>query len=117
MFQEFPLKCVFEWRQDYSTVLMVDGGEIVVKNDNPWYSSFGIYNHFYIEIEGTTVRFIPSFMFGAPQSVVDGLYGGAGGIPVVGMVNQTIGEDRVMVQCFMNLVIISVVFILWVHNK
>ena len=48
---------------------------------------------------------------------MDELYGGAEGIPVVGMVTETTGKDRVLVQCFMNVVVLSVVFLLWLHNK
>ena len=89
----------------------------MVEHSHPWYSKFGIYNHFRTQTEGGTVRFIPNFMFGAPQSVVDELYGGAEGIPVVGMVTETTGKDRVLVQCFMNVVVLSVVFLLWLYNK
>merc|ERR1712123_413888 len=114
---ELPVPAVLEWRQEYSSRLEEEGGKLLVKHSHPWYSKFGIYNHFHTQVEGSTVRFIPDFMFGAPQSVLDNLYGGAGGIPVGGMVTESIGGDRVMVQCFMNMVVISVVFLLWVHNK
>ena len=108
---------MFEWRQEYSSRLDKEEEKLLVEHSHPWYSKFGIYNHFHTQTEGRTVRFIPTFMFGAPQSVVDGLYGGAGGIPVVGMMAEDTVMDRVMVQSFMNLVVISVVFMLWVHNK
>ena len=89
----------------------------MVEHSHPWYSKFGIYNHFHTQTEDSTIMFIPNFMFGAPQAVLDGLYGGAEGIPVVGMMAQSTGRDRIMVQCFMNMVVIAVVFLLWVHNK
>ena len=88
-----------------------------MEQQHPWCGSWGIYKHFHTQIEGSTVRFIPSFVFGAPQLVIDWLYGVADGVPVAGMFTETISKDRVVVQCFMNLVIISVLFLLWVHNK
>ena len=108
---------MFEWRQEYASLLYEEGGELLAEHRHPWYSKFGIYNHFHTQTEGSMIRFIPNFVFGAPQSVVDGMYGGAAGIPVGNMISESTGGDRVVVQCFMNLVVISVVFLLWVHNK
>ena len=84
---------------------------------NPWYSRLGIYSHFKVEVEGLTIRFIPNFMFGAPQATVDWLYGSADSIPINSMMTENIGKDRILVQCFMNIVTLAVIFLLWFHNK
>ena len=101
---------VFEGTQNYRSVLYTRAGKLRVEHHHPWFSNYGIYKHFYTEIEGSTIRFIPCFVFGVPKSVLHWLYSGEDGVPV-----DSFG--RVLVQCFMNLVIISVVFLLWVHNK
>ena len=66
--------------------------------------------------DGLTLRLVPRFMFGLPQSVLDRLYGGPASIPTIGMLTASPGRDRVIVQCFMNLVILSVIFLLWANN-
>jgi hypothetical protein len=85
-----------------------------------------------VQVEaGRRVLFLPNFMFGAPQSVLDTLYGGPGGIPTIGawrlqqgailpgagMMADSTGGDRVIIQTFMNLVIVTVVLLLWANNR
>merc|ERR1712059_56418 len=78
--------------------------------------------HFTTEVEReegrwSVVRILPNFMFGAPSQVLDKLYPeGPSDLPIVGMLTETTGGDRVLVQCYMNLVILSVVLLLWANN-
>ena len=116
LFQTFPLNAVFEWRSEYKTELRKVQGLIEVVQDHPWYGSWGLYNHYSVEQEKLIVRFLPNFMFGVPQAVLDQLYGGPENIPTIGMMTESPGSDRVVVQCYMNLVILAVIFLLWANN-
>ena len=117
IFQTFPLKGEFEWREEYKfEIQKTKEGQLKVVNDHPWYGEMGLYNHYHEEVSGLTVRFLPNFMFGSPQFILDKLYGGPEGIPTIGMMTGSPGRDRVLVQCFMNLVILSVIFLLWANN-
>ena len=51
-----------------------------MKDSHPVLSS-GIYNHFRVTVteDGGTVKFVPNFLFGIPQSVLDTFYLGAEG--------------------------------------
>ena len=116
--QSFPLSAVFEGRQGYRSVLHKTRGgegELLVETQRAWFSSLGIYNQFYTEVEGSTVRFIPAFLFGVPRQVLNWLYGEeGGGVPVA---EQGAGVNRLVVQSFMNIVILTVIFLLWFHSK
>ena len=92
------------------------GDGLVVKNSHPWYASWGLYNHFHSKTHERTIRFLPNFMFGVPQEVLDQMYGGPEKIPTIGMMTESPGSDRIVVQCYMNLVILSVIFLLWANN-
>ena len=86
-----------------------------METQRAWFSSLGIYNQFYTEVEGSTVRFIPAFLFGVPRQVLNWLYGEeGGGVPVA---EQGAGVNRLVVQSFMNIVILTVIFLLWFHSK
>ena len=57
----FPLKAELEWRRNYQAELSQDwwSGSISVRERHPWYSTFGIYSHYHIQvIDGATVRYI-----------------------------------------------------------
>ena len=44
------------------------------------------------------------------------MYGGADKIPITGMLTSSTSMDRVIIQCYMNLVTLTVVFLLWAQN-
>ena len=69
-----------EWRPEYSTEVSVGNDKAIVKDSHPVLSS-GIYNHFRVTVteDGGTVKFVPNFLFGIPQSVLDTFYLGAEG--------------------------------------
>merc|ERR1712226_951468 len=93
-------------------------GDLGVVERRPWYSEYGIYSHYKVEVvEGRTVRFVPTFMFGLPMEWIERLYpGGAEEVPITGMMAESVEKDRVIVQCFMNLVIMAVVLMLFMNN-
>ena len=111
--------------------------KIEVKINKPWYGDFGLYNHFHQETQGNTVRIVPNFMFGLSQDKLIQMYQGAENVPASGILSKSTGEyfiliipwssciykkflfldtDRLIIQCFMNLVVLSVIFLLWANN-
>jgi len=114
-----PLAARMEWRGEYVDLLeeVEKGeGEGVVTPSRPW-PEVGLYHHYNVRVEGGNhVVFLPNFMFSVPQWLLDELYGGADGIPTIGMMADSTGGDRVIVQCFMNLVILTVILLLWANN-
>ena len=59
----FPLKAELEWRSNYWVELSQDwwSGSISVKENHPWYSTFGIYSHYHTQVvDGSTVRCVPN---------------------------------------------------------
>jgi len=112
-----PVTAVFEWRSEYKANLVeTQDGNIEVLLDHPS-SSVGLYHHYNVKVEsGSHVVFTPAFMFGVQQHVLDEIYGGAEGIPTIGMMADSPGGDRVIIQCFMNLVIVTVILLLWANN-
>jgi len=112
-----PVSAVFEWRSEYKADLVeTEDGDLEVITHHPT-ASVGLYHHYNVKVEsGKHVVFMPTFMFGVQQHVLDQLYGGADGIPTIGMMADSTGGDRVIVQCFMNLVIVTVILLLWANN-
>jgi hypothetical protein len=56
---EFPLMAQFEWRPAYHTVVSRNWwyGSLSAEERRPWYSSFGIYDHYHTEVvKDRTVR-------------------------------------------------------------
>ena len=70
----------FEWRTEYASKVWVEAGQVKVEYRHPLLSS-GIYDHYHAELSdsGKTVKFVPNFLFGIPQSVLSSLYLGAEG--------------------------------------
>merc|ERR1712168_1112345 len=111
-----PVRVGFERRPDQLCVIARGpDGQLEVTPDSGGHQ--GIYDHYRVETRGSTVRFIPNFMFGVSHEVVDHLYpGGPEEFPISGMLTKTTGGDRLLVQCYMNLVVLSVIFLLWINN-
>jgi len=115
----FPLKVQLEWRPAYSVDISRDWwtGDVRVEERHPWYSGYGIYSHYRTQVVGGTIRFLPNFMFGLPMEWVERLYpGGADEVPISGMMAESVDRDRVIVQCFMNLVILAVILMLFMNH-
>jgi len=118
-----PVRVGFEWRPEYKRLINRGShGRLEVSEDVPWYSdSHGIYDHYQVETEDvsgvTVVRFYPNYLFGVSHKIVDNLYpSGPAQFPITGMLTETTAGDRLLVQCYMNLVVLSVIFLLWVNN-
>ena len=103
---------------------------------------YGIYDHFrtnvksYAEKTGpsdtkarshapyTTIQIIPRFLFGIPYEKIQKLYGtndeegsiDLSRLPIVGLFSDTPTYDRFIIQAYMNLVTMSVIFLLWANN-
>ena len=61
-------------------------------------------------------RLVPNFMFGVSQHFLSRMYGGPDTIPSNGIFSQSTDMDRLIIQCFMNLVVLTVIFLLWANN-
>ena len=105
---------------------------------------FGIYDHFRTNIKSSasqnkdvigqeeerkirspyTVQIIPRFLFGIPYEKIQSLYGtnkedgsiDLSRLPIVGLFSDTPTYDRFIIQAYMNLVTMSVIFLLWANN-
>ena len=105
---------------------------------------FGIYDHFRTNVKNSgsgseegihqediktarmpyTVQIIPRFLFGIPYEKIQLLYGSntedgsidLSKLPIVGLFADTPTYDRFIIQAYMNLVTMSVIFLLWANN-
>ena len=105
---------------------------------------FGIYDHFRTNVKSSgsgneegmhqedvkrprtpyTVQIIPRFLFGIPYEKIKLLYGSneddgsidLSKLPIVGLFSDTPTYDRFIIQAYMNLVTMSVIFLLWANN-
>jgi len=115
---------------------------ILVHTEAPFLSfrHFGIYDHFRTNIKSSsngndkmdgqketspyTVQIIPRFLFGIPYEKIQQLYGtnqedgsiDLSRLPIVGLFSDTPTYDRFIIQAYMNLVTMSVIFLLWANN-
>jgi len=114
----FPIHATFEWRQEYSVEIQRDDEDnsIIAKVHKPWYGFYGLYDHFHEEVDERIVRLVPNFLFGLPQYRVDHMIGGADQVPSRGILTDDTDRDRMLIQCFMNLVVLTVIFLLWANN-
>merc|ERR1711874_267029 len=116
----FPLVGQFEWRPEYRVLISrheeVEPPALELEVERPWYGLLGLYNHLDHQVAGLTLRIVPTFMFGLTGDVLEALYGGPDNIPTRGMLTATTDSDRILVQCVMNLVVLTVIFLLWANN-
>ena len=70
----------FEWRPEYVNKIYTVDGKVKVEDSAPFLSS-GIYNHYRTSVseDGKTVQFLPNFLFGIPDTVLEKIYNGAEG--------------------------------------
>lgn len=103
------------------------------------FQRWGIYDHLAVEWTETaksvpTLRVLPRFLFGIPVQTVSQMYSGAtspvpspsdpipdvkevlSNLPIVGVFSHSNFYDRVIIQAYMNLVTLSVIFLLWANN-
>ena len=59
----------------------MEDGKVKVEDTAAPFLSSGIYNHYstIVTEDGKTVQFVPNFLFGIPQSVLERFYKGAEG--------------------------------------
>lgn len=108
---------VMEWRQEYtSEIFRKEGGGLGIEHRLPWYSSWGLYNHFYTEETHSSIRYMPKFMFGLKREVLDKMYNNGEDIPITGLLTENPTYDRLLIQCFMNVVTFSVVVLIWTNK-
>ena len=71
-----------------------------------------------------TIQIIPRFLFGIPFETIQSLYGSdkkdgsidLAKLPIVGIFSNSPSYDRFIIQAYMNLVTMSVIFLLWANN-
>ena len=111
-----------EWRPEYEILISRSDNKLDAKITAPAFSfhQWGIYNHFVTEVVDDTVRIMPRFLFGIPFNTVVSMYNGGNEflskLPIIGVFNQSTRLDRVIIQAYMNLVTLSVIFLLWANN-
>ena len=111
-----------EWRSEYEIqVGDTQNSELSVDISTPpcsW-SKWGIYNHFEAIVSGRTIRIVPRFLFGLQLDTIESIYGTedtVSKIPIVGVFTDSPSLDRIIIQTYMNIVTLSVIFLLWANN-
>jgi len=115
-----------EWRSEYEiqvgdTSTSKNSAELSVAISTPsssW-SKWGIYNHFETIVTGRTIRIVPRFLFGLHVETIEAIYGAedtVAKIPIVGVFTDSPNLDRIIIQTYMNIVTLSVIFLLWANN-
>jgi len=88
-------------------------------------SEWGIYNHFEATSPATddkgetknVVRIVPRFLFGLAREAVEEMYGpDVDNYPIIGIFTSSTKYDRFIIQAYMNIVTLSVIFLLWANN-
>ena len=109
-----------EWRQDY--FVKVDENREVAR-EAPYAGNFGIYDHFIAETPrprddtDVVVRIVPRFLFGLPFETVEAIYGtDVSNFPIIGIFTHSPRFDRILIQAYMNIVTLSVIFLLYANN-
>lgn len=115
------MNMALEWRPEYNiAVETVDDDRFLdVQLETPFgsCSNLGIYNHLTTVVTGRTVKILPRFLFGLPFAKVQELYGkDAATLPITGVFTTSTKYDRVIIQAYMNVVTLSVIFLLWANN-
>jgi len=115
-----------EWRSEYQIkVGQSESQDLFVKVEAPsWsWSNWGIYNHFETHVTGRTIRIVPKFLFGLPIDTIEALYEDkerkehtVSRLPIVGIFTESPNYDRIIIQAYMNIVTLSVIFLLWANN-
>jgi len=128
-----------EWRPEYEIVVTPKqvGVDTAGSGDSqPWvdvsivapllsFQKWGIYDHFTTEWSNNqgeiSLRVLPRFLFGIPIPTVTKMYGVSttdllANLPIIGVFSQSTRYDRVIIQAYMNLVTLSVIFLLWANN-
>lgn len=115
-----------EWRPEYTITVSresksKESSPISVSVSAPASSasSYGIYNHFVVSTDegGQKVKIVPRFLFGLPYDTVDEMYGkDVDQFPIVGVFTESPRFDRIIIQAYMNIVTLSVIFLLWANN-
>jgi len=122
-----------EFRPEYRVVVATPSSsrssstsDLLVGRTAPPYSAseWGIYNHF----EATSpavdkresknvVRVVPRFLFGLAREAVEEMYGpDVDNYPIIGIFTSSTKYDRFIIQAYMNIVTLSVIFLLWANN-
>jgi len=111
------ISAAFEWRSEYKNIIVRTETGLSVIKEEPWYSRYGLYNHYYVQnTAGGGIRYMPRFMFGVPYGTLEQLYGGPDNIPITGLLAENASTDRMALQCLMNIVTMTVIFLLYINN-
>lgn len=116
-----------EWRPEYEIQVgqQSESQDLFIKVEAPsWtWSNWGIYRHFETIVTGRTIRIVPRFLFGLHHDTIEDLYGDVekkeytvSRLPIVGIFTESPNYDRIIIQAYMNIVTLSVIFLLWANN-
>ena len=107
-----------EWRGEYHLHLTRQpSGALALKPQAPWAATYGIYNHFVASVEEDRVKVLPRFLFGLPFESLERMYGAEmEGYPIVGVFTQETRYDRIIIQLYMNVVTLSLIFLMYANN-
>ena len=117
-----------EWRPEYEirVAQLKEQNKLSVMVEIPtsiWSYWPGIYHHFETIVSDKTIRIVPRFLFGLPTETIEHIYGDKTGkedivsrLPIVGVFTNSPNYDRIIIPTYMNIVTLSVIFLLWANN-
>ena len=123
-----------EWRSDYAIHVSKNNDDtsssssasssspaLDVKREAPATGDYGIYNHFVADAakdgQENVVRVVPRFLFGLPYKTMESMYGNdVDNFPIIGIFTDSPRFDRILIQAYMNIVTLSVIFLLYANN-
>lgn len=110
-----------EWRSDYHiSVSKPSNGKVSAELIYPPGSlgaGRGIYDHFTVTQEKNRIKITPRFLFGIHPDIIESMYGtDVADFPVIGVFTNSPKFDRILIQAYMNVVILSVIFLLYANN-
>lgn len=107
-----------EWRSDY-IIHATNQPELSLEMSKPSSAEYGIYNHITSQSdqEAKTVKIVPRFLFGLPFHLIEEMYGtDVSQFPIIGVFTNSPRFDRILIQAYMNVVTLSVIFLLYANN-
>ena len=106
----------FEWRPEYK--IIIHGSNNSVRIDDPWYGSFGIYDHLEVQQLTDRVRILPRFMFGIDEENKERMYKGViDNMPIIGLFSNSNDFDKVYIVGYLSAVLAVVFHLVAKNNK
>jgi hypothetical protein len=120
-----------EWRSEYEINILDSSSDsqLSIQVDAPFwsFSKCGLFKHFDTIVSGRTIQIVPRFLFGLPVDIIETLYQPAdnkedlendivANLPMAGFFSESPLYDRIIIQTYMNIITLTVIFVLYSNN-